>query len=477
MELTDYLRVLRRRWRVVVGVTLATLAIALGITWRTTPQYSATSQLFVSTTQNGGSLAYQANLFAQQRLLSYAGLAKTRQLATKVSEALGDKTDPALLQREIKATPVPNAVILNITATDPSPDRARLIARTYAEQLSQWISRLETPKTTVPPPGSTEPVKKKSPIVKVTAVDKAEAPAVPTSPRPKLNILLGLIIGLGLGVGLAYLRELLDNTISSREDLSDATDMPLLGAIHLEQSKTDAPPSETLTETTAWAESFRVLRTNMQYVDVDREQKVLTVTSSIEGEGKSTVAVNLAVTLAMAEHSVCLVDCDLRRPTIASKLGLDQAVGTTNVLVGKLDVDDVLQTYRDTSLNVIACGPIPPNPSELLQTNAMEKLLVELRSRFEIVVLDAPPLLPVTDASVLAAQSDGAVLVIRHGKTTREQVTDSLQRLEAVEAKGLGAVLNMVKLNRANRTTYGYGYGSSYLKPADSKRRSKGAHV
>ncbi|UUZ61698.1 polysaccharide biosynthesis tyrosine autokinase [Nocardioides sp. B-3] len=173
----------------------------------------------------------------------------------------------------------------------------------------------------------------------------------------------------------------------------------------------------------------------MQYVEVDEDQKVIVVTSSLPGEGKSTVAVNLAITLSLANERVALIECDLRRPLIAGRLGLDDAVGTTSVLIGKISLEDALQSYGDSGLRVPACGPIPPNPSELLQSHAMEKLLADLRSDFDVVILDAPPLLPVTDAALLSTRADGAVVVTHHGSTTRDQLAHAVDRLDSVDAK------------------------------------------
>ncbi len=219
--------------------------------------------------------------------------------------------------------------------------------------------------------------------------------------------------------------------------------------------------SLSLREASPWAEAFRVLRTNMQYVEVDHDQKVFVVTSSLPGEGKSTTAVNLAVTMAVAKNTVVLVEADLRRPQIAERMGLDDGVGTTSVLIGKVALPDALQDFEVTGLKVLACGPIPPNPSELLQSVAMEKLLHDLRGLFDVVIIDAPPLLPVTDAALLTAQADGALVVVRHGKTTRDQLSHSLERLEAVDAKALGVVINRTPTKKSG-SKYGYGYGYGY---------------
>ena len=200
----------------------------------------------------------------------------------------------------------------------------------------------------------------------------------------------------------------------------------------------------------------------MQYIEVDNDQKVFVVTSALPEEGKSTTAVNLGVTLALTNQRVALVECDLRRPLIAKRLGLDGAVGTTSVLIGKVSLREAMQSYGDTGLQVLACGPIPPNPSELLQSKAMETMLAQLRAEFDVVLLDAPPLLPVTDAALLAAQTDGALVVVRYAKTTRDQLTHAVERLAAVDAKPLGVVLNMVPAKRRGGDAYTYTYQYDY---------------
>ena len=189
-------------------------------------------------------------------------------------------------------------------------------------------------------------------------------------------------------VRLNVARELLDNSVSTHDDIAAVTSAPILGNIQVDNRAAEVHPSTALKAATPWSEAFRVLRTNMQYVDIDHEQKVFVMTSSLPGEGKSTTAVNLAVTLTQAGQRVALVECDLRRPLIADRLELDGAIGTTSVLIGKVSAEDVMQQYADTSLDVMVCGQIPPNPSELLQSQAMEMLLLELRRHDEAWVRD-----------------------------------------------------------------------------------------
>lgn len=448
MELKDYWRTVRRRWRVVVACFVTALIGAALLTWQSTPQYSSSTRLFVSTSESDTSAAYTGNLFASQRVTSYADLVTSRQLAERVSAALPDSPDPDALRERVQATVVPETVNLEISATDPYPFMARDIAQAYAEELTQLIDDLETPKGA------------NNALIKATIVDDAQASTDPVSPQPLRNLGLAGVLGLLLGLGLAVARELLDTSVTTSEDVAAVTGAPILGNIFSDDAA-KLEPLEVLQQATPWAEAFRVLRTNMQYVEVDEDQKVIVVSSSLPGEGKSTVAVNLAITLSLANERVALIECDLRRPLIADRLGLDSAVGTTSVLIGKISLQDALQAYGDSGLQVLACGPIPPNPSELLQSHAMEKMLADLRADFDVVILDAPPLLPVTDAALLATQADGAVVITRHGQTTRDQLSHAIDRLDSVDAKVLGVVMNMAPQRKVG-STYGYGYGYGY---------------
>ena len=466
MELRDYWLTIRRRWLLVFSCVALTIGAAAIYTWQATPQYSSSAQLFVSTTPSDTADAYQGGLFASQRVTSYADLVGTRQLAEQVADNLGGDVDPESLRNAVDAEVVPETVNLRIIATDPDPVRARDIAQAYAEALSDLVADIETPSG-----------RENAPI-KASIVDNANVSDNPVSPQPVRNLGLAALLGLLLGVGLAVVRELLDTSVSSSEDVAAVTEAPILGRIGTDPLAARKDPVEALSEASAWAEAFRVLRTNMQYVDVDHDRRVFVVSSSLPTEGKTTTAVNLAVTMAMAGQRVALIECDLRRPLIAKRLGLDDAVGTTNVLVGKVVWRNAMQEYGDTGLSVMACGPIPPNPSELLQSQAMEKLIDELREQFDVLLLDAPPLLPVTDAALLGARADGVLVVVRHGRTTRDQLDHGLERVDAVDATCVGVVVNLAPATKSGRGYgygYGYGYGSTKTEmSAESQARRRG---
>ncbi|WP_370249908.1 polysaccharide biosynthesis tyrosine autokinase [Nocardioides sp.] len=462
MELTDYWRTIRRRWRLIVATVLLAAGASGLMTWQATPLYASSAQLFVSTAATNTGEASVGNQFATQRVASYVNLVGTRKLADAVAAAMGGRVPAGALRGSVSAAAVPATVNLTITARNPDPVLARDIAQAYAVALSDLVSEIETPEGQTSAP------------VRVSIVDNAQLSLGPISPNPRRNLTLGLALGLLLGAGLAVLRDLLDTSITTTEDVATVTQAPVLANIGSDAAAVRLAPHEALQDTTPWAEAFRVLRTNMQYVEVDHDRRVFVISSSLPGEGKSTTSANLAVTLALAGESVVLVECDLRRPTMADRLGLDGAVGTTSVLIGRVKLDDALQAYGDTGLQVLPCGHRPPNPAELLQSQAMETLLQDLRARFDIVLIDAPPLLPVTDAALLAARSDGLLAVVKHGRTTREQLRHALERVESVDAKVVGTVVNQVpSRRRGSGYGYGYGYGYSYAPTPERAARRR----
>lgn len=450
MELRDYLRAIRRRWRVVLLLTLLAGASAAAYSFAAVPQYASSAQLFVTTPSEGSTsdASYQGALFSQQRVQSYAIQVGTRDMATKVIADLGLDVGVDELRDEVDASVVAQTVILTITVTDPEPERARAIAQAYAEQLSAWVESTETPAG-----AGTSPVK-------ATISEPADLPEDPVSPDRLRNIVLGALAGMLLGLGAAVLRDHLDSTIRGSEDVALVTTLSPLGSVPFDPDTRTRPLITQLDPHTPFAETFRVLRTNLQFVDVDRTHKVFVVTSALAEEGKTTTSVNLALALAQAGQRTLLVEGDLRRPRAAALLDADLSIGVTTVLVGRASLDEAIQKLPLHDLHVLTSGAIPPNPAELLQSHAMADLLASARQRYDVVIVDAPPLLPVADGAVLAAQSDGALLVVRHGSTTREQLAQAIRRLEQVEAVPVGIVLSMVPI-RALGSAYASYYAES----------------
>ena len=450
MTIAQYFRVLRRQWFVVLLLAALSVGGAAAYTARQIPAYSATTQLFVSVHSAEAadiSQMSQGSTLIQQRVKTYAAVVTSPKVLDIVRQQLRLFTTSQALAGQITVDSPLDTVLLNISVTDSDPTRAADIANAIAGQFPTFIAQLETR------PGAQSPVT-------VTATRMATVPNRPISPRVPLNIALGLLVGLGLGIGAAVLRDQLNTSITGIADVEKLTGAIPLGVVPYDSATTKQPLVDG-DQHGARAESFRTLRTNLQFANVDHPPRVIVVTSPLPSEGKSTTACNVALTLALGGARVVLVDGDLRKPAVGKYLGISSAAGLTSVLANQHELRDVVVNYGRNTLAVLPSGPTPPNPSELLGSQQMADLLGTLANHYDIVVIDAPPLLPVTDAAVLAAIADGAVLVLRHGRTRREEAQRAIQALNAVNAKLLGTVLNFApkRSRRGGYDGYGYGYG------------------
>ena len=335
MELRDHLRVLRRQWLLIVVCVLVGTGAAAFVVFRTTPQYASTVRLFVSTptSDSANAQSYQGGLFSQQRVTSYADLIKGSSVAEKVIDKLQLDVSPTAMVDKISAVAAPESVILEVTVTDPSPVEAQLLAQTTAEVFAGYVTELEGASSAATAP------------IKANIVDAADLPTTPVAPRPLTTIGLGAILGLLIGLGAAWLRETLDNSIKSAEKLEEITGAASMGAIYYDPAAAKSPLVTELDTNAPRLESFRMLRTNLQYIDVDMPSKVFTITSPMPGDGKSTTAVNIAITLAQAGQRTLLLEADLRRPRVAEYLHLEPAVGLSTVLSGRAEFADVMQRW------------------------------------------------------------------------------------------------------------------------------------
>lgn len=462
MELNDYISILRKRWLGVAMVTLATLAATATASLLMTPLYSASNRMFfaVDAGDSASDLA-QGSTFTERQMASYAEVATAPLVLKPVIQELGLDTTLGDLASAITVTVPAQTVILEITATHEQPGQAAAIANAVAEQLTIAVGRLSPER----PDGSE--------AVQATVTAPASTPATPSSPNITRNLALGLVLGLMLGVGLALLREMLDTKVRDEEDISAVTDGSVLGIVAFDPSGVEKPVFMYDEPTGQRAESVRRLRTNLQFVDPIDKPGSIVITSSVPGEGKTTTAINLAVALADSGAHVVLVDADLRRPSIADYMGLEGRVGLTTVLIGRAEIGDVVQPWRDTSLHVLPSGQIPPNPSELLGSRAMATLLGTLTQSYETVVIDSPPLLPVTDAAILSKLASGVVVVAGADRIHKAQLRESLDTLERVDAQVLGLVLNKAEHNGRDGYEYTYeSYTSGEIASDRSSRRN-----
>lgn len=465
MDIHGLMRALRKYWWIVVVTIFIALGAGIATTLLTPSQYASNVTFFVRTPaeQIGG--AYQGDQFAQKRVNSYVQLMESRRLADLILEDTQLNLDVSQLVGKISAKGDLNTVLLTATVTDTSPQRSLDISKSLSDQFVRLVSTLETA------PGS------KTPSVTIEVTSSATLDPQPVAPRPLLNLALSVVAGAALGVILVVAKDSFDTNLRSSAALQELTGQAVLATIPLDDAAKASPLITDANARTARAEAYRQLRTNLQFVHVDQPAKIVVVTSSVAQEGKSSTATNMAATFSQAGRRVLLIDGDLRRPKVAEYLGLEQGVGLTNVLAGQVPVHDVIQTWGRGGLSVLTCGSIPPNPSELLNSESMKDLLNSLRETFDLVIIDTPPLLPVTDAAIAAANADGAILVVRHGKTSRHQVTGALNALAAVDATLFGTVLNMVPKSGADKHSYYRGNYYDTTERGGSDPESQATHT
>lgn len=465
MELRDYIRILRAHWLGVVLITLAVLAVAALYTFTQPKVYAADANGFVSTGASGdAALGSVSDQLAKSRATSYVDIAKSRATAQAAADDLGIDVDPAALVGRISVQQPPDTVLIKISARGDSPKEAQLLADAWVAALAEQVESIEDPQG-----------RELRGTPRVVPIESAALPSSPVSPQPTRNLALGLVMGLLLGFGYAMVRNVLDRRLRTVEAVESRFDVNVVGSVPVAPVLGHAPDEraqlalDTDREKTGAGEAFRKLRTNLTYMDVDNPPRIIVVTSPKPGDGKSTVSANLAAAIAASGQRVVLVDADLRRPTQATSLGLTEGVGLTDVLVGRVQATEAVQPSAEhDDLLVLAAGRIPPNPSELLGSQAMRTLVTTL-AQDAMVILDAPPLLPVTDAAVLTANADGALVVITAGHTVDAELGTALGHLHDVSGRALGVILNKVPRRGANSGTYaGYYTGSYEARPSES---------
>lgn len=309
----------------------------------------------------------------------------------------------------------------------------------------------------------------------VEIVDTAKPPEFPIKPRKKLNILFGMLFGLALGVGITLLIDLLDDTIKTPEELERMA-LTALGTIPIvniedirrrlkRQGKELTAQDEVRLESkmitrfspkSPISEAYRSLRTNIQFSDIDNPKRVILMTSAATKEGKSTTCVNLAITFAQTGSRVLLVDSDLRRPTLHSFFNVDKMYGLSNVLIGSLSFNDVIKRTEVENLDLITAGDIPPNPAEMVASERMRMFLEEARNRYDVVLLDSPPVVAVTDAAILTTRADATILVVSSGMTGRSELKRAIGLIRSVGSNVLGIILNGLDIKKMYGTYYYY---------------------
>ena len=453
MEAAAYLGLLRRRWVPIVLCFLAGVAGALSVVRGTPETYRASTQLIINIpAAREVQEALQGFQLSSQLLASYARVATSRSAAAEVVDQLGLDESAGAVQARLTAEPIPETLLMTISAEALNPNLAKRLADTTASVFVDMVEDLERGKE-----GAIEP----------RIIDRAQAPTTPISPRPRRDLALGAALGLMVGGGVALLLESLDRSVRSPGEVSALAGSPILALVPKRKDADEHPVLAPQDAGTPAAEAYRVLRTAVRFVDPDRAVRSLVITSPSAADGKTSTAVNLAVALAQAGERVVIVDADLRRTRLASHFQTPSEPGLTSILIGEASSEQALVEIN-SRLSFLPTGALPPNPSELLGSEGMARLIRELRARCDILLLDSPPLLPVTDAQVLSTQVDGVVLVARFGKTQRDLLAQARERLDVVGARTFGCVLNAVPSSADYGEEYSY---SSYRTAPTGLRR------
>lgn len=504
------MNVIRSRKWLIALVTVVAFMAALTAGALTPRVYRGEAEVFIND-RNTGAALIGAQLSAdtnqpERKLQTQADLMKQRSFLAEVIEQNPSMTLETL-RKQVRVATDPQADIITVDVTDSSPVRAAAIAnelvqvyvawsrdlqrqsiRAAADQVQQKVQdaqgQIATLEAVLPKNDPTGAKRERlstarslySQLVQdlqrlqVTeqiatglgsVVSSAVPDPVPVSPNPVRNGAIGLGLGLLLGVGAAFATERLNTRVSNAQDASDSYGAPILAEIPLEKS--DSAKKHRLAVVTqpqgAAAEAYRGLRTNLDFIKSGREFKTLLVTSAIPGEGKSTVAANLAAVLAKRGWHVVLVVCDFHQPAASQFFELNGDAGLSEVLMGARDLPSVLQTPGDIErLQVITAGQLPPNPSELLGSVAMQGMIRALAEYADYVILDTPPILAVSDPAVVAQRADGVLLVAQVGVTKKDEARKARAQLDKVGVRVLGvAVLGVDPLGAA-----GYGYYNAY---------------
>ena len=435
MEIRVYLDFLRRHWFLLVLGPVTAGLVAFFVTQELTPIYRAMATVLVNRTMTPGVIEYSDILSSERLTSTYAQLVTRPAVLDEVRSRLAIDLSNHDLEGMLAISPVTDTQLLHVSASDPDPVFAAALANTTAQAFAQ------DNESQLARPGS------------VSIARPAAVPESPVSPQLLVNLALAVVLGCLLAGGLGLLLDYLDDTVKSAEDIEAVAGLPTLAQIGRFRVKT-GPAFATELQSRS-AEAYRQLRTNVHFTTLGKDLKTIVITSAHAEEGKSTTAANLATVLAQAGDRVILVDTDLRRASLNETFDGPNSFGLTGLLLK--DVDDpalALIATRWKNLRLLPSGVLPPNPSELLTSARMQRLVAQLREMADYVIFDTPPVLAVTDAIVLAARMDGTILVTLAGRTRSEALRMAAQTLKQANARLFGVVLNKAKIRSGDDDYY-----------------------
>lgn len=458
MELTlhDYIAVLRKRRWIVIGIVCGCIFAAGFLTVQATPVYEGEAKLFVGQQQvQVGQLTEGSTVvdLSGKLLKSYTEILRTRPIAQAAIDSdeqlSGDADD---LAARIRADAILDTQVIRLSYRDADPRVAARTVNAVGRAFANQIRDIEVPV------GDDD-----SPAIRVSVVEPALPPEAPVSPDPVRNLLLAGILGVMLGVGAAFLAETLDTGIKSREDAEAASESPVLVTVPLARKGHTSVPGKHADP--AVMESYRKLRGAIQYVALDADIRTVLVTSPNAGDGKTSVATNLAIAYAQAKVPTVLIDADLRNPRLHEIFRVKHHRGLSHVLSERAGIEEVVLRTRIPTLSLITAGAVPPNPSELLSSQRLTNLLKEVEKTFEVVVIDSAPVLPVADTVGISSRVEGTLVVVRGKQTKRSDLLETKSTITGTGGRVLGLAL-VGSSDDGRSPNYYYGYGRYVRGPA-----------
>ncbi len=441
---------IRFHWLTLLVVGCLGAAAGAGVASTIEAKYTARAEIFIAVANSSDAATMaQAATYSRDQARNFAAVA-TRQLVLEpVAEDSGGDLTVGQLRGMVSASVPLNTSIVSIQATDPNPQIAARVANAVAISLADSTERLA--------PES----ENRATSVRVQSVERASVPALPSSPNVALLTLLGGLIGLFLGLLLLGIRNHFGAQVRTAAQASSITNAPVLGVVSRRRGSQKEPIVLASAPNSIHAEQYRQIRANLQALRTNQPHKVFVLTSTVEGEGRSTAAANIAATIAAAGTRVCLVEADLHRPTLASALGLDGTLGFNEVLAGEAEIEEALQPWGPDGLQVLVAGERPSQPSELLASRQAEEYLARIRDEFEVTIIDAPPLMEVTDATILARMFGGVIMVVSEREVRVRELERAVERMARVRAPILGTILSMTGNPWRTRRRVGYVDGPS----------------
>lgn len=441
MLLVDYLKIILRNWILISVAGLVGATVGLGVALASPPMYRSTSSvLVISDRGDNPSELVQGSTYAENLVATYVVLVGSEIVLQPVIDELGLDTSVKSLATAISADSPLNTVIIDIHADSQDPAMAQQLSASVAQSLANVANKVSP--TTMDGKAT----------IRLTTIQSASLPKYPFSPRKRLSVAVGGIGGLGVGVLIAITRSLLRQTLRGRDDVAQVTAVPVVGEVVGTPKGLTLPGSLLRDPQGIHAESVRSIAANLSFLRLGEQLRSFVITSASPTESKSSMVSALGLTVAETQR-VLLIDADLRRPSLATLTQLEGAVGLTNVLRGEISLHDAVQPWAKDGLDVLVAGGLPPNPAQMLASNAMRDLLAKARDEYDLVIVDSAPALAVTDAKWLGHMTDGALIVTRYGRTSTRAIRKVIDAMEAASVPVLGVIVSYMP--RASQSRYG----------------------